>query len=183
MKSYPVFLRLEGRRALLVGGGRVAAAKLPALIDAGARITVVAPDICAELEHPGVELRRGPFSPADLEGAFFVVAAAPPEVNRAVAAAAEARGLFVNSVDDADASSAWLGGVLRRGDVTLAISTAGRSPALAGLLREAFDRLLPEDLEEWVELGETLRHRWRADDVPMRDRRPLLLRALQELYP
>jgi len=100
-----------------------------------------------------------------------------------VAAAAEARGLFVNSVDDADASSAWLGGVLRRGDVTLAISTAGRSPALAGLLREAFDRLLPEDLEEWVELGETLRHRWRADDVPMRDRRPLLLRALQELYP
>ena len=100
MKSYPVFLRLEGRRALLVGGGRVAAAKLPALIDAGARITVVAPDIRAELAHPGVELRHGPFSPADLEGAFFVVAAAPPEVNRAVAAAAEARGLFVNSVDD-----------------------------------------------------------------------------------
>jgi len=183
MKSYPVFLRLEGRRALLVGGGRVAAAKLPALIDAGARITVVAPDICAELAHPGVELRHGPFSPADLEGVFFVVAAAPLEVNRAVAAAAEARGLFVNSVDDADAASAWLGGVLRRGDVTLAISTAGRSPALAGLLREAVDRLLPEDLEAWVELGETLRHRWRADHVPMRDRRPLLLRALQELYP
>ena len=67
--------------------------------------------------------------------------------------------------------------------MTLAISTAGRSPALAGLLREAVDRLLPEDLEAWVELGETLRHRWRADHVPMRDRRPLLLRALQELYP
>lgn len=183
MKPYPVFLRLEGRRVLLVGGGSVAAAKLPALIDAGARVTVVAPDIRSELEQPGVELRRRPFSPADLEGAFFVVAAAPPEVNRAVAAAAEARGLFVNAADDAEAASAWLGGVLRRGDVTLAISTAGRSPALAGLLREALDRLLPEDLEAWVELGETLRQRWKADGVPMRDRRSLLLRALQELYP
>jgi len=67
--------------------------------------------------------------------------------------------------------------------VTLAISTAGRSPALAGLLREALDRLLPEDLEAWVELGETLRQRWKADGVPMRDRRPLLLRVLQEIYP
>lgn len=141
MKSYPVFLRLEGRRVLLVGGGKVAAAKLPALIEAGARVAVVAPVISPELARPGVQLRREPFSPADLEGAFFVVSAAPPEVNRAVAAAAEARGLFVNAVDDAEAASAWLSGVLRRGDVTLAISTG----------------------------------------VPTRDRRPLLLRALQEL--
>jgi len=87
MRPYPVFLRLEGRRVLLVGGSKVAAAKLPALIEAGARVTVVAPAICPELANPGVELRRRPFSPADLEGAFFVVAAAPPEVNRAVAAA------------------------------------------------------------------------------------------------
>jgi uroporphyrin-III C-methyltransferase/precorrin-2 dehydrogenase/sirohydrochlorin ferrochelatase len=183
MKSYPVFLRLEGRRALIVGGGKAAAAKLPALIEAGARVAVVAPAISPELAHPGVELRRRPFSPDDLEGVFFVVSAAPPEVNRAVAAAAEARGLFVNAVDDAEAASAWLSGVLRRGDVTLAISTAGRSPALAGLLREALDRLLPEDLQAWVELGETLRRRWKADGVPMRDRRPLLLRVLQEIYP
>jgi len=183
MKPYPVFLRLEGRRVLLVGGGKVAAAKLPALIEAGARVAVVAPVISPELARPGVQLRREPFSPADLEGAFFVVSAAPPEVNRAVAAAAEARGLFVNAVDDADAASAWLGGVLRRGDVTLAISTAGRSPGLAGLLREALDRLLPEDLKAWVELAETLRQGWKADGVPIGDRRPLLLRALQELYP
>jgi len=73
--------------------------------------------------------------------------------------------------------------VLRRGDVTLAISTAGRSPGLAGLLREALDRLLPEDLKAWVELAETLRQGWKADGVPIGDRRPLLLRALQELYP
>jgi len=73
--------------------------------------------------------------------------------------------------------------VLRRGGVTFAISTAGRSPGLAGLLREALDRLLPEDLKAWVELAETLRQGWKADGVPIGDRRPLLLRALQELYP
>ncbi len=67
--------------------------------------------------------------------------------------------------------------------MTLAISTAGRSPGLAGLLREALDRLLPEDLKAWVKLAETLRQGWKADRVPIRDRGPLLLRALQELYP
>ncbi len=120
---YPVFLRLEGRRVALIGGGRVAAGKLPGLLDAGARVTVVAPAILGELERPGVALVRRPFAPEDLDGASFVVAAAPPEVNRAVAAAAEERGLFVNAVDDAASASALLGGVVRRGGVTVAVST------------------------------------------------------------
>src|SRR5262249_46460137 len=106
--AYPVFLRLEGRRVLVVGGGKLAAAKLPPLIEAGARVTVVAPDIRTELVRPGVELLRDPFSRAHLEGVFFVVAAATPAVNREVAAAAEARSLFVNAVDDVQSASAWL---------------------------------------------------------------------------
>jgi len=179
---YPVFLRLEGRRVVLVGGGRVAAAKLPGLLDAGARVTVVAPAILGELERPGVALVRRPFAPADLDGASFAVAAAPPEVNRAVAAAAEARGLFVNAVDDAASASALLGGVVRRGGVTVAVSTGGRAPALAGLLREALESVLPEDLGAWVELGERVRAGWRERGLPMGERRPLLLRALQDLY-
>jgi uroporphyrin-III C-methyltransferase/precorrin-2 dehydrogenase/sirohydrochlorin ferrochelatase len=181
--SYPVFLRLEGRSVLLVGGGGVAAAKIPALIDAGARVTVVAPAIRPELARPGVDLRRRPFTPSDLAGISFVVAAATPEVNRAVAAAAEPRGLFVNAVDDVESASAWLGGVVRRNGVTVAISTSGRSPALAGLLREALEQLLPDDLQRWVELAEQLRADWKARGLPMRERRPLLLRALQEIYP
>ena len=87
------------------------------------------------------------FAPADLDGARWVVAAATPEVNREVAAAAAARGLFVNAVDDPAAATAYLGGVVRRGGVALAISTGGVAPALAGLLREALEAVLPHDLD------------------------------------
>jgi uroporphyrin-III C-methyltransferase / precorrin-2 dehydrogenase / sirohydrochlorin ferrochelatase len=104
-------------------------------------------------------------------------------VNRAVARAAESRQLFVNAVDDTDSASAYLGAVLRKaGDVTAAISTAGRSPALAGLLREALDALIPDDVESWAQVAQELRAHWKADAVPLRLRRPLLLRALNELY-
>jgi siroheme synthase-like protein len=181
-QPYPVFLRLEGRRVVVVGGGRVAAAKLPALLESGAGVTVVAPAIRDELRVPGVASIERDFEPGDLDRASFVVAAAPPEVNRAVAAAAEARGLFVNAVDDATNASALLGGVVRRGGVTVAVSTGGRAPALAGLLREALEAVLPQDLDAWVVLGERVRAEWKQRGIPMPNRRPLLLRALQELY-
>jgi siroheme synthase-like protein len=182
-ETYPVFLRFQGRRAVLVGGGRVAAGKLAGLLAAGARVRIVAPEILPELELPDVEVRRRPFAPGDLDGAFFVVAAAPPEVNRQVREAADARGIFVNAVDDARVASAFLGGVVRKGGVTLAVSTEGKAPALAGLLREALERVLPDDVSTWVELGERIRAGWRETGIPMGARRPLLLRALLELYP
>ena len=182
MPLYPIFLHLRERPVLLVGGGRVAAAKLRGLLEAGARVTVVAPDIRPELIQPEVRLAPRPFEPADLDGKWLAVAAATPEVNRAVAAAAEVRGVFVNAVDDKGAASAYLGGVVRKAGVTVAVSTDGRAPALAGLLQEALDAVLPDDLDDWVEAAFRLRARWRADNVPMSDRRPQLLRALQELY-
>jgi uroporphyrin-III C-methyltransferase/precorrin-2 dehydrogenase/sirohydrochlorin ferrochelatase len=179
---YPVFLRLDGRRVVLVGGGRVAAGKLPALREAGARVTVVAQSIRQELEQGGVTLVCRAFQPSDLDGACFAVAAATPEVNRQVAEAAEARALFVNAVDDAASASAFLGGVVRRGPVTVAVSTGGRAPALAGLLREALDAVLPAELPDWVALGEKLRAGWKERGIAIGERRPLLLRALQDLY-
>jgi len=179
---YPVFLHLRERSVLLVGGGNVAAGKLAGLIEAGARITVVAPDIRPELIRPEVRLVPRAFQPSDLDGKWLAVAAATPDVNRAVAQAAEVRGIFVNAVDDADSASAYLGGVVRKAGVTVAVSTDGRAPALAGLLREALDAVLPDDLDEWVEAALRLRSRWRADNIPMHDRRPQLLRALQEIY-
>jgi siroheme synthase-like protein len=182
MNPLPAFLELADRQVLVVGGGPVAASKVATLLDASARVTVVAPVIASSLDRPGVVLVRRPFQPADLDGCWFVVAAATPEVNREVARAAEARRIFVNAVDDAKAASAYLGGVLRRGGVTVAISTGGRAPALAGLLREAIDNLLPEDLSDWTTSAQRLRARWREDGVPMAARRPLLLRALDELY-
>jgi uroporphyrin-III C-methyltransferase/precorrin-2 dehydrogenase/sirohydrochlorin ferrochelatase len=129
-----------------------------------------------------VNIRRRPFVEADLDGISLVVAAAPPEVNREVSAAAHARGLFVNAVDDMANASAYLGGVVRRAGVTVAISTDGEAPALAGLLREALDEILPADLDAWMACAREARRDWLSRQVPMPERRPLLLEALVGLY-
>jgi uroporphyrin-III C-methyltransferase/precorrin-2 dehydrogenase/sirohydrochlorin ferrochelatase len=178
---FPVFLKLAGRRVLVVGGGTVAASKISGLLAAGASVVAVAPDIRPEIAG-AVDAYRREFRADDLDGAWLVVAAATPAVNRAVAQAAEARGVFVNAVDDPPNASAYLGGVVRRAGVTLAISTDGQAPALAGLLREALEAVLPADLDRWVAEARAIRPRWLADRVPMTDRRPQLLRALNALY-
>lgn len=179
---FPIFLKLFGRKVVLVGGGRVAATKLASLVGSGAHLVVIAPKVRPELERAGISLERREFVPADLDGAWFVIAASSGEVNRQVAAAAEERRIFLNAVDDPEAGSAYMGGVLRRGGVTVAISTGGAAPALAGLLREALDSVLPQQLELWVAAARRLRSKWRAATVPLPDRRPQLLEALNRLY-
>jgi siroheme synthase-like protein len=178
----PIFVTLAGRRVLLVGGGAVAAAKLRQLQVVGADVFVVAPDVHEDIVRSGVPVAQRAFEPADLDGAWFVVAAATPEINRAVAAAAEARRVFVNAVDDPPNASAFLSGVVRRADVTVAISTSGEAPALAGLLREALDAVLPPDLDKWMAVAREERAKWRRDGVPMAERRPRLLEALNRIY-
>jgi uroporphyrin-III C-methyltransferase / precorrin-2 dehydrogenase / sirohydrochlorin ferrochelatase len=179
---FPTFLKLGGRRVLLVGGGPVAAGKLRGLLDAGAIVKVVAPRILLEIASAAAETERRGFEPSDLDGVSFVVAAAPPAVNREVASAAHARGIFVNAVDDIESASAYAGAVLRRAGVTIAISTDGDAPALAGLVREALEALLPEDLDDWMACARQARREWLEQGVPMAERRPLLLNALNALY-
>lgn len=189
---YPAFLRLDGLPVIVVGGGPVAAGKLDGLLAAGARVTVVAPVIDGAIRDraragTSITLVERAFTPADLDGARWVVAAAPPEVNREVAAAATARGLFVNAVDDTASASAYLGAVIRRGDeragvVELAISTRGVAPALAGLLREALDAVLPAELDRWIDVARAERAAWKREGLPMAERRPRLLEALVRLY-
>lgn len=178
----PVFLRFDHRRAVVVGGGSVAASKIPALLAAGADVTVIAPSISSAIDRTQVRVEERGFAEADLDGAWFVTAAATPGVNRIVREAADRRGIFVNAVDDPANATAYLGGTIARGGVTVAISTAGDAPALAGLLREAFDELVPQDIEAWVERARVLRRHQRIDGVPMADRRPQLLDALNRLY-
>ena len=179
----PVFLKLEGRRVVLVGGGAVACAKLPELVRTGALVTVVAPEVRPEIAAvDGLVVVRREFVASDLDSVWFVVAAATAEVNRQVAAVAGERRVFVNVVDDADRASAYMGGVFRRGGATIAVSTEGRAPALAGLLREGLEALVPDDIEAWVIAARRLRHEQRAAGVPMGDRRPLLLTTLNQLY-
>jgi siroheme synthase-like protein len=196
----PLFLNLTGRAVLLVGGGVVASAKLAQLAAAGATVRVVAPEVRDEIvglarslqPHgidpqrtaflPQVTIVKRPFEPSDLDGVWLAVAAATPEVNRQVAEAAERLRLFVNAVDDPANASAYLSGVVRRDGVTLAISTSGEAPALTSLLREGLDAMLPRDLKAWVDEARVERAAWRRDGVPMEERKPRLLRALNALY-
>ena len=178
----PLFVNLAGRRVVLVGGGPVAAGKLTQLVDAGADVVVVSPDVHPDIARSAVSIEGRQFRPADLDGAWFVVAAATPEVNREVARAAEARRMFVNAVDDPANATAFLSGVVRRDGVTVAISTSGDAPGLTSLLREAMDAILPHDIGRWMAEARRVRAIWKRDQVPMDARKPLLLETLNELY-
>jgi uroporphyrin-III C-methyltransferase/precorrin-2 dehydrogenase/sirohydrochlorin ferrochelatase len=182
MTLYPAFLKLDALPVVIIGGGRVAASKLDGLLAAGARVTVVAPHVRDDIRVRATVI-ESEFRPCHLAAARWVVAAATPSVNRAVAAAAAERGLFVNAVDDPENATAYLGAIVRRGDVEIAISTGGRAPALAGLLREALDALLPADLSRWLETAIAERAEHKRSRVQIEHRRPLLLRALDRLYP
>jgi siroheme synthase-like protein len=155
---------------------------LTQLLASGADVHVVAPEIHEDIVKAGVAISRRQFVPADLDGAWLVVAAATPDVNRIVATAAEERQLFVNAVDDPANATAFLSGVVRRDGVTLAISTSGDAPGLTALLREALEAVLPRDLGAWVHEARRQRAGWKEDHVPMSQRRPLLLEALNKLY-
>ncbi|HET8539513.1 MAG TPA: uroporphyrinogen-III C-methyltransferase [Anaeromyxobacter sp.] len=178
----PLFVKLAGRDVVVVGGGAMALLRVRQLAGAGARVTVVAPEVRGEIARTAAVVRRRAFEAADLDGAWLAIAAATPAVNRAVGAAAEARRILVNAVDDPEAATAYTAGVVRRGGATVAVSTGGRAPALAGLLREAIDAVLPRDLGAWVDAAEAERPAWKRARVPLATRRPLLLRRLNALY-
>jgi siroheme synthase-like protein len=179
---YPSFLKLAGRTVVVVGGGAVAAGRVAGLRDAGADVTVVAESLHADIAWSHVRVVRRSFRPSDLDGAWFAVAAATPEVNRAVSQAATERRVFVHAVDEPEHATAYAAGVLRRGGITIAVSTSGAAPALAGLLREGLEAVIPEDVASWVREARLLRRWQRTAGIPMAERRPLLLEALNRLY-
>lgn len=179
---FPLFLRLEGRRVLVVGGGKVAFEKAEALRAAGARVRVVAPEVCSDLSRVADAVEMRPFAEHDLEDAWLVIAAATPDVNREVKRVADRLRIFLVAVDDVENCSAIGSAQLRRGGLTLAISSDGRAPALVALLRRALERVIPDEMDSWVALAEESRAAWKAAEVPIGERRPLLLRALNALY-
>lgn len=183
-EPYPLFLRLEGRRVLVVGAGSVGARKIDELLAAGADVLVVAAKASEKVaEHAAsgrVTLRERPFEPSDLDGAWLVIAATnDPASNRAIAAAAEAQRVFVNAVDDPPSASAYFGAVLRRPPFLVAVSSGGEVPALSRLLREVLESALPE--ARWVEAARALRAEWKRDGTPMADRFPALVRRFVAL--
>jgi siroheme synthase-like protein len=146
LKGYPVNLLVRGRRVVVVGGGRIAARKIEALLEAGADVHVIALELTAELEEwrdaGRISVDERAFEPSDLDGAWLATTAtSDPAVNRAVFDAGEARHLWVNAADDPDHCSFTLMSVVRQGDLVVTVGTGGRSPALAAWLK---DRLTAE---------------------------------------
>ncbi|MBI4333453.1 MAG: bifunctional precorrin-2 dehydrogenase/sirohydrochlorin ferrochelatase [Chloroflexi bacterium] len=150
---YPIFLDLAGRKAVVVGGGEVAERKARGLRETGATVAVVSPSLtdglAAMAGSSEIRVEKREYRPGDLAGAVVAIAATDdPEVNRRVATDGAARGVLVNVVDDAGHSGFILPSVARRGDVVVAISTSGRSPALARKLRTEFQKYLDQEMGE-----------------------------------
>jgi len=184
MSLLPIFLNLEGRQCLLVGAGTVALEKIGSLLKTGLRLRVVAPEARAEVRELAavgeLEWVEREFEPADLDGNFIVIAATDlPEVNAAVYREAVARGIPCNRVDDIPNCDFFFGSVVSRGDLQIAISTAGESPAVAQRLRREIDEQLPQDLGPWLaKLGELRREVLAAH--PRGEVRRLLLHELAQ---
>ncbi|MDP7114995.1 MAG: bifunctional precorrin-2 dehydrogenase/sirohydrochlorin ferrochelatase, partial [Myxococcota bacterium] len=154
---YPISLKLEGRAVAVVGGGRVGAQKLASLLSCGARVTVIAPRVVAEVaeraEQGEIDWIVRPFEPEDLDHVMLAVAATGDvDVNREVVAAAHERRLLVNAVDDPERCDFYLPAVVRRGPLTVSVSTAGASPALARDLAREIGGRLPAALADLTRL-------------------------------
>jgi siroheme synthase-like protein len=183
---FPVFLKLADRAVLVVGAGPVTERKVEALLEAGARVRLVAPEATADLRRLADEgrLQWVPrrFEERDVDDAWLVVSATgDPETQRRVTAAAEARRAFVLAVDDPPNASAYSGAVVRRPPFLVAISSSGATPALTRVLREIIEQVLPGD--RWVEEARALRRRWVADSTPMGERFGDLVRHLKVAPP
>lgn len=159
---YPVFLDLRGRPCVVVGGDAAALAKVEGLLEAGARVTVVAPELVpglAALAASGAVLHRArSYRRGDLAGAFLALSVLrDPAVARPFFEEAEARGIPANVMDDVPRCSFISPSVVRRGDLAVAISTSGRAPALAVRLRQRLERELGAEHGRFLELASALR--------------------------
>jgi len=181
MALFPMFLKLTGRKCVVVGAGTIAEGKITSLLDAGAEVTVIAPIIniaVRQLASLGcVALMEREFVPEDLSGAFLVIAATSnTEVNRAVYEEAQRRGVLCNAVDDPENCDFYFPAVAQRGALQIAISTAGESPALAQRLRVEIEKQLDSATGDWLtRLGEA-RREVLATVPPGEERRQLLHR-------
>jgi siroheme synthase-like protein len=167
---YPVNLVVAGRPCLVVGGGRVAVTKVTALMDAGARVTVVAPEVdarLAEVEGRGaLTVLRRPYRRGEAADFRFVVAATgDPAVNQQVYDDGEAAGVWVNSADDPERCSAILPARVRQGRLTVTVSTGGHSPAVASWLRDRLAAELGPEYDQLIGLLAQARHEVQAQGL------------------
>ena len=169
MSLFPIFVKLHGRLVVVVGGGEIAAGKIDGLLRADAKVRLIAPDVhpsVAEPIHNGkIEWIARKFQPNDLSGATLAIAAtSAPGVNAEVYREAEARGILCNAVDDIENCHFYYGSIVHRGDLQIAISTNGKSPALAQRLRQELEQQFGPEYEMWLEWLGAARELLRAAD-------------------
>ncbi|WP_421192220.1 siroheme synthase CysG [Aeromonas jandaei] len=183
MDYLPIFCRLDNKPVLLVGGGEVAERKARLLLDAGAQLTVVAPELDPELAelaaNGSIEWLAGEFAPQQLAGKWLVVAATDRrEVNALVYQSANQARIFANVVDDPKRSSFIMPSIIDRSPLMVAISSGGKAPVLARLLREKLEALLPQHLGAVAAFAGSLRERVKARFASMGERRRFWERLL-----
>lgn len=164
--SYPVNLVVEGRPVLVVGGGRVATGKVRRLVESGAEVTVVAPDVAEEIVAMGVAVERRPYERGEVAGYRLAVTATGTDVDGQVFEDGEAAGIWVNAADDPAHCSFTLPAVARRGAIQVAVSTGGRSPAMASWLRARFEAELGPELETLLQILHEQREALRSTGTP-----------------
>ena len=183
MSLFPIFLKLTARPCIVIGAGNLAESKIESLRAAEARVTVIAPNACpsiVDLAASGeVTWHQRAYEPGDIvAGTFLVVTATDvPEVNREVYLEATSKSIICNAVDDPPYCDFYFPSVVRRGDLQIAISTAGQSPALAQRLRKELNAALPLDTGTWLaELGNLRREVLQLE--PLNEERKHLLHNL-----
>lgn len=181
LKNYPIMLRLEGKRAVVVGGGKVAEQKVGSLIGTGAEIVVISPEVTEELERLAaggtIKWKKKSYSEDDIQGAFLVFAATNDKtVNHLVSRSADAHQL-VNIVDNPQDSDFHVPSHFERGRLSIAVSTGGASPSLAKKLREQLEAQYDETYEEYLEFLFSARE-WIKREVKDPDLKRRLLTAI-----
>ena len=182
MKLYPILLNIEDRLVIVIGGGEVAFRKVKDLLEAGAIVRIISPDFDSRIKElkkadsSMIDLLYRKYQHGDLDGARLVYTSTDKEdVNRAVFREAEERGIFVNSVDDPPNCSFYVPSSIKRGDLILAVSTCGASPAMAARLRREFQKEIPENIEEIMDALREARSLLRNfDHLNTRDRGNIL---------
>ncbi len=159
---FPMFLKLDGRKCVVVGAGSIAAQKLESLLESGADVQIIAPLACGEIQElvqsSRVTWTQAEFHAGHLHGASLVIAATGnPAVNEAVYRAAQLLGVLCNSVDEPERCDFYYPALVRRGDLQIAISTAGKSPALAQRIRKELEEQFDSSYIGWLNWLGTVR--------------------------
>jgi precorrin-2 dehydrogenase/sirohydrochlorin ferrochelatase len=180
---YPVYLNLKGKRVIVVGGGEVAERKVESLLPCEPSVVVISPEVTRQLatlfSQKRIEWRNRPYTNGDCAGAALVFSATDdPEVSRAVYAEASDFGIFVNTADQPALCSFIMPAVVRRGDIGIAISTSGSSPALAARLRRKISRVIGPEYAQFSQLMARARREIRSRVGSERDRKELHYRII-----